>query len=109
MSDPRRRLPAVEALLAERDIAALLATHPRSLVLRAVRETIDAARADGGTVPLEGWGAAERARAYRPAAPSLGPAINATAVGLPTHLVRAPPPGTPIPPQRRGPARPPAL
>src|SRR5207253_2063123 len=78
MSDPRRRLPAVEALLAERDIAALLATHPRSLVLRAVRETIDAARADGGTVPLEGWGAAVRARAYRLAAPSLGPVINAT-------------------------------
>ena len=41
--DPRRRLPAVEALLAEPDVAALLATHPRSLVLRAVRETIDAA------------------------------------------------------------------
>src|SRR5256886_14160890 len=61
-------LPAVEALLAEPDVAALLATHPRSLVLRAVRETIDAARADGGTVPPEGWGPAVRARAHRLAA-----------------------------------------
>jgi len=101
MSDPRRRLPAVEALLAERDIAALLATHPRSLVLRAVRETIDAARADGGTVPLEGWGAAVRARAYRLAAPSLGPVINATGVVLHTNLGRAPLAATAIAALRR--------
>src|SRR5207237_6980584 len=74
-ADPRRRLPAVEALLAEPDVAALLATHPRSLVLRAVRETIDAARADGGAIPPEGWGPAVRARAHRLAAPSLGPVI----------------------------------
>ena len=101
MSDPRRRLPAVEALLAERDIAALLATHPRSLVLRAVRETIDAARADGGTVPPEGWGAAVRARAYRLAAPSLGPVINATGVVLHTNLGRAPLAATAIAALRR--------
>jgi len=89
-ADPRRRLPAVEALLAEPDVAALLATHPRSLVLRAVRETIDAARADGGAVPPEGWGPAVRARAHRLAAPSLGPVINATGVVLHTNLGRAP-------------------
>jgi len=89
-ADPRRRLPAVEALLAEPDVAALLATHPRSLVLRAVRETIDAARADGGAIPPEGWGPAVRARAHRLAAPSLGPVINATGVVLHTNLGRAP-------------------
>ena len=89
-ADPRRRLPAVEALLAEPDVAALLATHPRSLVLRAVRETIDAARADGGAVPPEGWGPAVRARAHRLAAPSLEPVINATGVVLHTNLGRAP-------------------
>src|SRR5437773_1464265 len=101
MSDPRRRLPAVEALLAERDIAALLATHPRSSGLRAGRETSDAARADGGTVPPEGWGAAVRARAYRLAAPSLGPVINATGVVLHTNLGRAPLAATAIAALRR--------
>ena len=90
MTDPRRRLPAVDALLAEPDIAALLAAHPRSLVLRAVRETIDAARADGGTAPPEGWGAAVLARVHRLAAPSLEPVINATGVVLHTNLGRAP-------------------
>src|SRR5439155_1587427 len=98
---PRRGVPAVEDLLAERDIAAVLATHPRSLVLRAVREAIDAARADGGTVPLEGWGAAVRARAYRLAAPSLGPVINATGVVLHTNLGRAPLAATAIAALRR--------
>ena len=38
MSDPRRRLPAVDALLAESDVAALVAAHPRSLVVRAARD-----------------------------------------------------------------------
>ncbi|MGH7570158.1 MAG: hypothetical protein ACREL9_14505, partial [Gemmatimonadales bacterium] len=33
MTDPRRRLPAVEALLAERAIAALLDAHPRGVVV----------------------------------------------------------------------------
>src|SRR3989449_11340468 len=45
--DPRRRLPAVDALLAEPDVAALLTAHPRSLVVRAVREAIEHARANG--------------------------------------------------------------
>jgi len=90
MTDPRRRLPAVDALLAEPDIAALLAAHPRSLVLRAVRETIDAARADGGTAPPEGWGAAVLARVHQLAAPSFEPVINATGVVLHTNLGRAP-------------------
>ena len=90
--DPRRRLPAVEALLAEPDVAALLAAgaHPRALVVRAVRETIDAARADGGTAPPEGWGGAVLARLQRLAAPSFGPVINAAGVVLHTNLGRAP-------------------
>lgn len=90
MTDPRRRLPAVEALLAEPDISALLAAHPRSLVLRAVREAIDAARANGGTAPAEGWGAAVLARVHRLTAPSLRPLVNATGVVLHTNLGRAP-------------------
>jgi len=90
MSDPRRRLPAVDALLAEADVAALLTTQPRGLVVRAVRDTIERARADGGTTPPEGWGAAVRARVQRLAAPSLLPLINATGVVLHTNLGRAP-------------------
>src|SRR3989441_10746552 len=90
--DPRRRLPAVETLLAEPDVAALLAAgaHPRALVVRAVRETIDAARADGGTAPPQSWGGAVLARLQRLAAPSFGPVINAAGVVLHTNLGRAP-------------------
>src|SRR5207248_2186739 len=87
---PRRRLPAVDALLAEPDVAALAATGPRSLVVRAVRETIDAARANGGSAPPEGWSSAIRSRVQRLAVPSLGPVINATGVVLHTNLGRAP-------------------
>ena len=58
MTDPRRRLPAVDALLAEPDVAALLTAHPRGLVLRAVRDTLEHARANDGAVTAEGWHAA---------------------------------------------------
>jgi len=90
MTDPRRRLPAVDGLLAEPEVAALAAAHPRSLLVRAVRETVEAARTNGGAVPQEGWPAAIRARLERLAAPSLGPVINATGVVLHTNLGRAP-------------------
>jgi L-seryl-tRNA(Ser) seleniumtransferase len=89
MSDPRRQLPAVDALLAEPPVAALLATHPRALVVRAVRETVDAARAGGGAEPPEGWGSAVVARAERLATPALASVINATGVVLHTNLGRA--------------------
>src|SRR5205823_10531848 len=81
VTDPRRRLPAVEAVLAEPDVAALVTAHPRGLVVRAVRDTIEHARANGGAAPSEGWGAAVRAPVQRPAAPSLPPVIHATGVG----------------------------
>ena len=90
MSDPRRRLPAVDALLAESDVAALVAAHPRSLVVRAARDAIEHARANGGAAPPEGWAAAVHARVRRLAAPSLAPVINATGVVLHTNLGRAP-------------------
>jgi L-seryl-tRNA(Ser) seleniumtransferase len=59
-------------------------------VVRAVRDTIEHARANGGAAPSEGWGAAVRARVQRLAAPSLLPVINATGVVLHTNLGRAP-------------------
>jgi L-seryl-tRNA(Ser) seleniumtransferase len=90
MTDPRRRLPAVDALLAEPGVAPLLAEHPRALVVKAVREAVDRARASGGTEPAEGWDVAVRAAVARLAVPSLTPVINATGVVLHTNLGRAP-------------------
>jgi len=60
------------------------------LVVRAVRETVDAARANGGNAPADGWDAAVRRSVARLAAPSLQPVINATGVVLHTNLGRAP-------------------
>jgi L-seryl-tRNA(Ser) seleniumtransferase len=90
MTDPRRALPAVDALLDSPGVAPLLAAHPRSLVVRAVRETVDAARANGGKAPADGWDAAVHRSVARLAQPSLQPVINATGVVLHTNLGRAP-------------------
>ena len=90
MTDPRRKLPAVDALLAEPGVVTLLGQHPRALVLKAVREAVDRARVNGGVAPAEGWDAAVRAAVDRLAVPSLVPVINATGVVLHTNLGRAP-------------------
>jgi L-seryl-tRNA(Ser) seleniumtransferase len=89
MSDPRRRLPSVDTLLADDAVTALTARHPRSLVVRAVRAALGAARADGGAPPAEGWARAVERQVHRLAAPSLVPVINATGVVLHTNLGRA--------------------
>jgi L-seryl-tRNA(Ser) seleniumtransferase len=68
----------------------LLAHHPRSVVVRAVRDALAAARDDGGAAPPEGWAAAVAARASQRAAPTLETVINATGVVLHTNLGRAP-------------------
>ncbi|HEV8380889.1 MAG TPA: L-seryl-tRNA(Sec) selenium transferase [Gemmatimonadales bacterium] len=90
MTDPRRQLPSIDALLAGPGIAALLAVHPRALIVKAARAAVDAARDQGGTAPAEGWDAAVRAAVARLAEPSLVPVINATGVVLHTNLGRAP-------------------
>ena len=90
MTDPRRQLPSIDALLAGPGIAALLAEHPRALVVKAARATVEAARVNGGSAPAEGWDAAVRAAVVRLAVPSLTPVINATGVVLHTNLGRAP-------------------
>jgi len=89
MSDPRRQLPSVDALLAEESVAALQAQHPRALVVRAVRAVLHAAREDGGAAPAEGWARAVSNQLEQLAAPSLIPVINATGVVLHTNLGRA--------------------
>jgi L-seryl-tRNA(Ser) seleniumtransferase len=90
VSDPRRQLPSIDALLAGPGIAALLAEHPRALVVKAARAAVDAARVSGGAAPAEGWDAAVEAAVLRLAVPSLAPVINATGVVLHTNLGRAP-------------------
>jgi L-seryl-tRNA(Ser) seleniumtransferase len=89
VTDARRRLPAVDSLLAEPEIAALLARHPRNVVLRAVRETLEAARASHGVTPADGWAVAVATRAAQSTVPSLETVINATGVVLHTNLGRA--------------------
>src|SRR5438034_927450 len=90
VTDPRRRLPSVDTLLVQPAIAALVGPHPRSLVVRAVRDALDQARGAGGAEPDEGWSTAVAGRLARAAAPSFVPVINATGVVLHTNLGRAP-------------------
>jgi len=90
VTDPRRQLPSVDSLLAAPGLSALLAAHPRSLVVKAARATVDQARVNGGAAPAEGWDAAVSAAVRRLAVPSLAPVINATGVVLHTNLGRAP-------------------
>jgi len=91
MSDPRRGLPSVSALLEREAIRALFDRAPRPVVVDAVREAIDDVRR-GAARPASdaGWAdvvAAALARAQRP---SLRRVINATGVVLHTNLGRAP-------------------
>jgi L-seryl-tRNA(Ser) seleniumtransferase len=90
VTDPRRTLPSVDAVLATVELAALLSRYPRSLVVRAVREELDRARQDGAAIPAGGWSPAVADRLARLAAPSLAPVVNATGVVLHTNLGRAP-------------------
>ena len=91
MTDPRRKLPSVSALLERDAIRALLEQAPRSVVVNAVRATIDDARA-GSSVPRDDteWAAAVSAALERVQRPSLRRVINATGVVLHTNLGRAP-------------------
>lgn len=90
MTDPRRKLPSVDAVLAHPSVAALLPGNPRPLVVSAIRSVLDEARTAGGAEPAEGWSAAVERRLSRTSAPSFQPVINATGVVLHTNLGRAP-------------------
>ncbi len=92
MTDPRRALPSVSALLEQEPIRALLDSAPRSLVVGAVRRVVAATR-DGAQSPPgsdDAWAVAVRAELARTRRPSLRPVINATGVVLHTNLGRAP-------------------
>ncbi len=97
MSDPRRALPSVSALLESETVRPLLASAPRELVVNAVRDAVAAAR-DATHAPRDPgeWGTAIRDALAMRQRRSLRPVINATGVILHTNLGRAPLPATAI-------------
>jgi len=91
VSDERRRLPSVSALLERSEIRTLLDTAPRAVVVDAVRATIDAARSGVRHPTTDAdWASAVRQAVERAQQPSLRRVINATGVVLHTNLGRAP-------------------
>jgi L-seryl-tRNA(Ser) seleniumtransferase len=92
VSDQRRALPSVSALLESAEVRTLLATAPRSLVVGAIRDTVSAVRAEARPTPadLTEWACAVAESLATTRRPSLRPVINATGVVLHTNLGRAP-------------------
>jgi len=92
MTDTRRALPSVGALLDSAGVRTLLESAPRSLVVDAVRATIASARGEIPTAPRDdaAWAAAVASRLARVARASLRRTVNATGIVLHTNLGRAP-------------------
>ena len=89
MSDARRQIPSVNRLLELPEVARLLETGPRNLVVAAVRDALDAVRRGDADLTTD-WVAEITERVADRRAPSLFPVINATGVVLHTNLGRAP-------------------
>ena len=93
MTDTRRHLPSVDAVLRHPDLRALVAMYDRTLVAGLVRTAIDTARRDGSEGEVRSVDAlaahvVDEARARWRVAPR--PVINASGVILHTNLGRAP-------------------
>ncbi|HVD61811.1 MAG TPA: L-seryl-tRNA(Sec) selenium transferase [Gemmatimonadaceae bacterium] len=95
MSDSRRNLPSVSAVLDKEEIQSLLTQHPRTIVVDAIRDVIDEMRSSGA-VALEALIEGVRARVSTLSQPTLRPVINATGIVLHTNLGRAPLPDAAI-------------
>ena len=92
MTDARRALPSVGALLESGPVRELLGRAPRSVVVDAIRAAVDAARSDPRQAPADdaGWAAVIAVGVASREQPSLRRVINATGVILHTNLGRAP-------------------
>ncbi len=88
-ADARRHLPAVDRLLRDPEVAALLVGGGRNAVVQAVRETLAAVR-EGRSGRPDSWAEAIRERLQEAGLRSLRPVLNATGVVLHTNLGRAP-------------------
>ena len=89
MTDPRRNLPSVDRLLSEPALVELLQAHPRSVLVAAIRESLESARSGRSGVPPD-WAGDIAERLARRVTRSLRPVLNATGVVLHTNLGRAP-------------------
>jgi len=90
MTDLRRALPAVHAVLERARVRDLLAQSPRAVVLDAVRTVLDRLRASGSSPNEDALDDAIEHEVARRTQPSLRPVFNATGVVLHTNLGRAP-------------------
>jgi len=90
MTDARRQLPSVSGLLEKTEVRQLLVRHPRSLVVDAIRQTLDEIRLSPGETDSEAVLESILDRVDELARPSLRPLINATGIVLHTSLGRAP-------------------
>jgi L-seryl-tRNA(Ser) seleniumtransferase len=92
MSDARRSLPSVNALLESDGVRPLLMHAPRGVVVDAIRRTIEAARSEPRSAPSteQDWARAVATSVERSLRPSLRRVLNATGVVLHTNLGRAP-------------------
>ncbi len=91
MSDPRRGIPSVGALLELTELRALAEANPRNLVVNAVRDVLDEVRRGEAAPATDGeWVARVAAAVSVARRPSLRPVLNATGVVLHTNLGRAP-------------------
>ena len=88
--DARRAIPSVSSLLESPAIQQLLAAHPRSAVVKAVREAVAQARESDSTVAHIDWKAVVEDQLASIERRSLRRVINATGVILHTNLGRAP-------------------